>query len=329
MHIVSFDIGATNTRIAVLDLEGRIIERREERTKPTPNEAMPFFRQTLGGFYNNPDYHITYVAGGAPAVVGGIGNGYFIDKPSNMPGWANFRLRESIDSIVADIIRKIPGSGHPFVIVENDANAGAVGAAITKNNARGNFPLLYCAIGTGFGGKMVFWDKTEFELYRDPDGKNMELGHQRFSGRAVNMEQINCGHCPYPDCAETLLGGKFMKKRYGFNAEEMPFFAQEMVADNLTNFLSRAKLLFNPATIVLGGGVANGWGSHFVDRVNFYFSDYCRQQNKPQPRTELSQLGADTNLIGAWAVAIKTLTGHWPYFDLKKYLENQAVLYKN
>ena len=80
MHIISFDIGATKTAIAVMDFEGRFLER-PAILEPTPQdyqEAIGQFRAVLSDLYDH--YDIKCIAGGAPGLDGN--SGQFVRNPS-------------------------------------------------------------------------------------------------------------------------------------------------------------------------------------------------------------------------------------------------------
>jgi len=328
MYIVSFDIGATKIATAVMDFDGRFLER-PIILEPTPQdyqEAMGYFRATLNDLYRR--YDIRFIAGGAPGLD--VNSGEFVRNPSNLPMWGKHSLKGSLESIVRDILRKTNGR-YPIMTIKSDSYMAAAGASLSKLAQSQDtpiiFPILSVIQGTGIAVEESIRTDRGFEIYVRPDGKNRGAGHMPFSGIAQNKADIACGHCPKPNCVETWLGGKHMKERYG---AEPRFATPEMkdnVAYNQAKYIATSKWPYDPRTVLLVGGIPNRWVG-FVQIIKKYLEPYY-QQNGQMPTIETSVLGNNAALVGAWAVDRRIFVGRWPKFDLRRYIENQAVLYRN
>ena len=134
------------------------------------------------------------------------------------------------------------------VIMDNDANAGALGEAAcgAGRNAR---PLFYMTLSTGIGGGIVLADGS---VYRGADSWAGEIGHLTL--RPDGPECL----CGARGCFERMCCGLWLERDHGQPAHELlrdPEFVGRYVVD-LAQGLKAAIMLLNPARIVIGGGIA-------------------------------------------------------------------------
>lgn len=178
------------------------------------------------------------------------------------------------DVPLADDLSRLTGIN---TIIENDVNAAAFGE-YGANPGDGD-PFLAVFIGTGVGGGLVI----NGEVYRGVGGSAGEIGHI-----PVQPMGAVCG-CGAHGCVEAYAGGAAVGRRakaaldFGraeklrkiVNEEELPNLSQvAMSADAgdadcavilgeaeyaLAAGLATAVNLLNPATVVLGGGVIEGY----------------------------------------------------------------------
>jgi glucokinase len=182
----------------------------------------------------------------------GIGFGGPVDFPTqtvtlstHVGGWNGFplvlRIRERFD---------VP------VMMDNDANVGALGEAIF-GAGRGARPLFYMTLSTGIGGGIVLDDST---IYRGADSYAGELGHMTL--RPDGPECL----CGSHGCFERLCCGMWLERDYGKSAKELMqdrAFVERYVVD-LARGLKAAVMILNPARIVIGGGIAKAGDALFV-----------------------------------------------------------------
>jgi glucokinase len=164
---------------------------------------------------------------------------------THVGGWRDFPL--------------VPGIQERFgvpVIMDNDANVGALGEAI-YGAGRGARPLFYMTLSTGIGGGIVLEEST---VYRGADSYAGELGHI-----TLKPEGPEC-LCGSRGCFERICCGMWLERDYGKTAKELmrdPEFVNRYVVD-LAQGLKAAVMILNPARIVIGGGIAKAGDALFV-----------------------------------------------------------------
>lgn len=179
---LGIDLGGTEVKIAVVTAEGVI---REEARVPNSVVSVPeeICREIISRAKAMKDFK--KLAGTGIGVAGDIDQAHGIVRFSpNLPAWKNANLR------------KILGRALPKpIIVDNDANAAALGAYWL--DAKGKVNNLVCiTLGTGVGGGLVIDGK----LYRGATGSAGEVGHIPFE---PNGPICKCGS---RGCIERYLG---------------------------------------------------------------------------------------------------------------------------
>lgn len=182
----------------------------------------------------------------------GIGFGGPVDFPTqavtlstHVGGWSGFPL-----------VERIRQNFNVPVIMDNDANVGALGEAI-YGSGRGVRPMFYMTLSTGIGGGIVLGDS---KIYRGADSYAGELGHMTL--RPDGPECL----CGSRGCFERLCCGMWLERDYGKSAKELmkdPAFVARYVVD-LAQGLKAAVMILNPARIVIGGGIAKAGDALFV-----------------------------------------------------------------
>jgi len=169
------DLGGTNLRIAVVDVDGRVLG--EERA-PCPAtgwrgivDAITALVETLRVAF--PD--VAALGVGVAALVDQEGNARYAP---NIPGLVDAPLRAAL----ADAL------GLPLV-VDNDANAAAWGEAC-HGAARGVEHALVVTLGTGVGGGIIAGGR----VYRGAHGFAAEIGHWPFERDGARCACGEPGH---------------------------------------------------------------------------------------------------------------------------------------
>jgi len=208
------------------------------------------------------------------------------------------------------------------VVVENDANAAAWGE-FAFGAAKNVEDMVCVTVGTGIGGGVV----SDGELLRGAHGVAAELGHMRFvpgghrcgcgargcweqyaSGRALVREgraQAEAGSlaavqmlsvCGITDPAE-LTGPMITEAATGGDP-----CAVELLEDLgrwLGEGLASIATLFDPTTIVIGGGVSAAKDLFLKSAQVAFERTLPAKANRPHPTFGVAELGNDAGLIGA------------------------------
>ncbi|MGC8874704.1 MAG: ROK family protein, partial [Chloroflexia bacterium] len=184
--VIAVDLGGTQIRAALCDLQGRFLRRAE-----CPTGAADGLEAVLGRIVDL----VEQVRAGAPgdSVLGvGIGSPGPVDalagviiSPPNLPGWYEVPLRALLEERLQLPVR-----------VANDANASALGEW-AFGAGRGYRNVAYVTISTGIGGGII------------ADGRLL-LGHRGLAGEVGHMTlepdgpRCNCGNY---GCWEALSSG--------------------------------------------------------------------------------------------------------------------------
>jgi glucokinase len=217
----------------------------------------------------------------------GFGGPVFFDRQrvvlsTHVGGWGDFDL----PAFIKDTIGVQP-------VMDNDANAGALGEAL-YGAGREHLPLFYMTLSTGIGGGIVLADGS---VYRGADSYAGEIGHL-----TVRPGGPLC-LCGSHGCFERVCCGLWLEKDYGKTAKELmrdEDFVRQYVVD-LARGLKAAIMLLNPARIVIGGGIAKAGDKLFVP-----LREELRRQITAWSRARIdvvpAALGDDSNLYGALAL---------------------------
>lgn len=276
---VGLDIGGTKIMVASADQEGNILRRVRTATSTS-------FETDL----ENLDNMIREVSadekilGIAAAIGGPLDWEQGIVSPLHQPAWRDVPFKAIMEDKWSC----------PFQ-VDVDTNVAALGEYRWGNLDADRF--LYLTLSTGMGGGFL----VDGKIYRGQDGAHPEVGHQSIHFRCSNPSAVRC-ECGVPDCLEAFVSGNGIRRIYGKPAEELIYEEWEEVAYNLGQGLRNMTALYAPDVIRIGGGVAVGGGESFISKARAVMKEHLRLV--PAPRVELSQLGYDTALRGAIALAV-------------------------
>ncbi len=279
MNTLAVDIGGTKFAVALF--EGDKMVRREAR--PTNREgARDWMLQQVVTIAREWQRE-------CPFEHCGIGFGGPVDFgqqrvafSTHIGGWNDFHLTEFLSGAL-----KVPA------IMDNDANAGAMGEAIF-GAGRGHSPLFYMTLSTGIGGGIY----ADGKIWRGADGWAGEIGH--ISIRPDGPECL----CKAHGCFERLCCGLWLERDYGKTAKELlgdPNFVARYVVD-LALGLKACIMLLNPSRIVIGGGISNAGDALFGplrEELDRQITDW----SGARVDVVAAALGDDSVLYGALALA--------------------------
>lgn len=276
---VGLDIGGTKIMVAAADREGNILRRARMATSIRLEEDLTNINTMIAAVAGNDE-----ILGMGAAIGGPLDWEQGIVSPLHQPAWRNIPLKALMES----------KWNCPFY-VDVDTNVAAIGEYRWGNASIKRF--LYLTISTGMGGGFL----VDGKIYRGKDGAHPEVGHQSIHFRCANPAAVQC-ECGAPDCLEALISGNGIRRIYGKPAEELNPEEWEEVAYNLGQGLRNMAALYAPDLIRIGGGVAIGGGESFIRTARNVMEEHLKLV--PPPDVSLSNLGYDTALRGAIAMAL-------------------------
>jgi glucokinase len=175
-----------------------------------------------------------------------------IARSHQIEGWSDFDLESWLSEL----------SGLP-VVLDNDANMGALGEAILGAGKNAD-PVFYVTLGSGVGGGLV----VDGEVYHGASPGESEIGHLRLDRDGTIVEERCSGWAVDRRIREKATGAlrELIGHQQGCEARHLARAlelqdpsAKEILretAENLAIALSHVVHLFHPAVIVLGGGLS-------------------------------------------------------------------------
>jgi glucokinase len=305
---VGVDLGGTKMLAGVLDPESKVLwEDREVSTGQDEGELLELLVREVGeARAARPD--VAAVGLGIPATID-RGRGVAV-AAVNLP---------ITDMPIRDAVAE--RSGLP-TFVDNDANVAAL-AEYLYGAARGARNAVMLTIGTGIGGGLIL----DGEVYRGSTGAGAELGHT-----VIDIDGPRCqGNCPNRGCVETLASGTALGREGRVAAEREPGSALgklvaegkevdgkvvteaalagdstsievfDLIGSRLGVALANFANIFDPDTIVIGGGVIAA-GDLLLEPARRVLRERALSPMNRVPVVE-AELGNDAGMIGAAAMA--------------------------
>jgi predicted NBD/HSP70 family sugar kinase len=229
---VLFDIGGTNTRIAVsedLHTYGEPIKFKTPKT----------YREGLGAVTTAIDTLIK--SSGITAIAGGIRG------PLNHERTGIVSETKLVDWVGRNIVKDLHEHYHVPVRLENDTALVGLGEAVF-GAGRGYDIVAYHTVSTGVGGARFVHGAI------DVVSLGFEPGHQE-----LDLDRSILGH-HIPHTLENLVSGTALEKRRGVKPYEIP--QDDPVWDELASYLAHGLkntiVYWSPEVIVLGGSMMIG-----------------------------------------------------------------------
>ena len=277
MTTLAIDIGGTKFSLAVFEGE-QIVDR---QSHPTDAAILDRIANIIEQW--KPRYRFDRC---------GIGFGGPVDferqrvvLSTHVAGWDDFDLPGHLTKLLG----LVP-------IMDNDANAGALGEAL-YGAGRGYRPLFYMTLSTGIGGGII---TSGDSIYRGSDSYAGEIGHL-----TIRPDGPEC-LCGARGCLERMCCGLWLERDHGRPAIELlrdAAFVERYVRD-LALGLKAAIMLLNPARIVIGGGIGKAGDRLFVPlraELSRQITGWSRARIDVVP----AALGDDSVLYGAMALATR------------------------
>lgn len=190
-YAIGVDLGGTSIKLGIVSETGKLIKKTSVKTEAEkgPTKVIEKIVQGIYELTEKSKYIIDGIGIGCPGVVT-PGKG-IVENPPNLPGWN----KVNIGKIISKEFKKP-------VIVDNDANAAAIGE-LTFGSGKNFNSFIMITLGTGVGGGIVI-DK---KIYHGDFGAAGEIGHISID---YNGPKCNCGSY---GCIEAYAGNQYLKER--------------------------------------------------------------------------------------------------------------------
>jgi len=314
-YYIGIDIGATNTKFAIVDSKGRLKSKKSIRTTSYGNaiEFVAIISDIIYLFIREKKIRKKEIRGigiGAPGAIDGKKG--VIHYLTNIKGWKNVYLKKIIES-------RLGISAY----LDNDANVMALGEFIFGAGC-GTKNMIGITLGSGVGGGLII----NRNLYRGTNSAGGEVGHIPIS---LNSNKCPCGG---RGCLEVYVGAPYIIKRALKEIKGKKTLITKLVKgvpSNLTpKLIYKAAIkgdriakkilretgiylgiglsgminLLNPEMIVIGGGVANA-GRFIFDAVRETVKKRAMKLQAKTAKIVKAELGENAGVIGAAALAME------------------------
>lgn len=299
-YLVGVDVGSRTLRVALTDLQGKVLARHQEPTDSSSGSATldqiyaavdEVFRRT------KRDRSKLYAVGiGAPGMTD-VQTGRVINAV-NLPGWVDIPLRELAEARLQAPVR-----------VDNDANMAALGERWLGSAQQVN-DFVFVALGAGVGAGVVVGGR----VHRGHHWYAGEISHMNldyreweadFGNRGYLESRVGAAAIPEWQHAKRLVEGVAAPGGDRAGAVALIIDAARggdaraaAVIEELAVYLGTAVAnivaVLDPALIVFGGGL-----SHAGDLLLHPLRRVVSRIVPNLPRLEISSLGDDAQLMGA------------------------------
>lgn len=256
---LTFDLGGTNTRIAIID--NGSIGRMDKFLTPADSEAgIAALIESAQKLASGKT--ITGICGD----VSGITKDNVIYHLPNLPRWDK-----------APLARRLQQAFNTPVTIFNDVELIGLGEYL-YGAGKGEANMFYLTVSTGVGGALIRNGEIDRGEY------NMEVGHQIIDGGRE---------------LEELISGTAVEKKYGIHPGELTDEkALEELADTLATGLYNVALHLSPECVVLGGAMIVGRNPIPIKRTEETLKKMIGKYYPSAPRIKKATLGDQGGLYG-------------------------------
>ena len=280
MNILAIDIGGTMVKYGLISSDGEILS--TDKIETEAEKGLENILNKIDNIFkrykeNNP---VGIAVSGTGQINGIIGK--VIGGNPIIPNW-----------IGTNLVKILEKKYNLPIVLENDVNCVALGEKwIGAGKDLSNFICL--TIGTGIGGGIILNN----QLFRGENFVAGEFGHilikkgefEQFASTTALIRLVK------ERTGKTLNG----KEIFDLEKKEIVEY-QEVISEwieNLTDGLSSIVYCFNPANIILGGGVI-GQGEPLINRIKNSLFKKIGPQFKEKLNIIQAKLGNNAGMIGA------------------------------
>lgn len=308
MYTIGIDLGGTNVAIGIVDGQYKIVRK---GSTPTPKDpvaivdAMADLIKKLLAEAGITFDDVKYVGVATPGIA---------DREAGEVIYAN-NINFHHFPLAKLLTERIPVKA---VYLENDANAAALGEA-KAGAARGAVNSVMVTLGTGVGGGIIIGGKVYMgtncaagelgHIVIEKDGRPCSCGRkgcwEAYSSATGLIKMTNEKMAVSPDSlmhdvakAEGKVSG-----RTAFDAMRKGDAAAKAVVDEYLSYLACGLTnlinIFQPETIVLGGGVANERENLLAPLRPLVYGETYGTNLIRSPELRIAELGNDAGIVGA------------------------------
>ena len=280
MNILAIDIGGTMIKYGLVSSDGEILS--TDKIETEAEKGLENILNKIDNIFkrykeNNP---VGIAVSGTGQINGIIGK--VIGGNPIIPNW-----------IGTNLVKILEKKYNLPAVLENDVNCVALGEKwIGAGKDLSNFICL--TIGTGIGGGIILNN----QLFRGENFVAGEFGHTLI--KKGEFEQFASTTALIRLVKEKT--GKILNGKEIFDLEKKEIVEyQEVISEwieNLTDGLSSIVYCFNPANIILGGGVI-GQGEALINRIKNSLFKKIGLQFKEKLNIIQAKLGNNAGMIGA------------------------------
>lgn len=288
MNILAIDIGGTMIKYGLVSSFGKILSTGKIKTEAEKG-LTNILNKIDDIFKKYKEYKIIGLAISGTGQINGV-VGKVIGGNPIIPGW-----------IGTELVKILEKKYHLPAVLENDVNCMALGEKwLGAGKNLNNFICL--TIGTGIGGGIILNN----QLFRGENFVAGEFGHilikkgefEQFASTSalVRIAKERTGN---------VLDGK---KIFDLEKKEIKEY-HEIISEwieNLTEGLLSIIYCFNPANIILGGGVIEQ-GEHLIERIKTSLFKKIGPKFKENLNISQAKLGNNAGMIGASYLLLKKI----------------------
>lgn len=305
-HVVGVDIGGSNLRVALADMQGNVLGKWSASTKrsSSPAAVLKLICEGVTCLLKRASLRhdsLRALAAGVPGVTNADTGVVLVT--SYLGGWRDVPFRNLLESAL-----NVPAT------IENDVRVAAIGEH-WRGSARGVRDFAFLAIGTGIAAGIF----VNGQIVHGKHWAAGEVGYMLVPGTPEAAPKKGM-----PGSLESVIGGEGIKSQWktalngnrdslpqSLNATEIFGHAvagnplARTVMDRSARILAYAiyniSLVLNCSLFVLGGGV--GASPSLLQATRRVLRSY----NEPvRPKLTISSLGQDAQLMGTIRLALDT-----------------------
>ncbi|MDN3017123.1 ROK family protein [Paenibacillus sp. BSR1-1] len=292
---IGIDIGVNYVLSVLTDLKGNIlIEKNQPLAQTVYSEVMSTVKNMIQSLINEMPgsrYGIVGIGAGVPGIVNKEGS---VLLAPNL-GWKNVQLKTDLENEF-----RVP------VMIENEANAGAVGEQ--QLGAGQDYQnIIYISAGIGIGVGIIL-NKV---LYQGRNGFSGEMGHMIID---LNGKLCSCGS---RGCWEAYSSENALLEMAGKNTDSLEALikraensdeAAKHLFGEIGNYLgfgiNNIINTFNPDQVIIGNrlALAKEW---MVQPIRTIIENHTLSHHQKELQLDFSKLGKYSTVLGVTAFVVE------------------------